>query len=420
MRLVREVPTNAPATGARCWTQISTMPTGLQMRFDLQIHSRCCVVTDSFQDAKLLHAVLTHGTNWATIAHSHRPNRTTLALRNRYSTLRLQNNNTRSKANTETTEKATKTASSTSQTTMGNSLKETDWNMEASRCPTWNGGDMVNQSSDEDDGDEDDGDEDEEDDNEDNENEDDGLHQNNNTSAMKGILNSQAPSHDTSGKGIQTPESTFASWDTWVAGSMETNNVFDFKMQPLSTDNLEMDKANQMQYQSLLGLNSSQYPTPGESYFSNISEPGNLDTIVPKSLYGKSLSIRLRIREPLIESDLDPTPMDINLTPSLDTFCTSPQPQTAPSTTSNTTGAGASPGRASSVGITNSKGTSITSAGGGKSPSTSPSNLSLDLPSTTLYQVSISMTCTRAQLDANMILLAGLGSSVTIQIDKKA
>ena len=292
--------------------------------------------------------------------------------------------------------------------------------MEASRRPSWNGGEITNQSSDEDDGDEDDGDEDEEDDNEDNENEDDRLHQNNNTSAMKGILNSQAPSHDTSGKGIQTPESTFASWDTWVAGSMESNNVFDFKLQPLSTDNLEMDKTNQMQYPSLLGLNSSQYPTPGESYFSNISESGNLDTVVPKSLYGESLQISLRTREPiLIESDLDPTPMDINLTPSLDTFCTSPQPQTAPSTISNTTGAGASPGRASSVGVTNSKGTSITSAGGGKSPSTSPSNLSLDLPPTTLYQVSISMTCTRAQLDANMILLAGLGSSVTIQIDKK-
>lgn len=279
---------------------------------------------------------------------------------------------------------------------------------------------MVNQSSDEDDGDEDDGDEDEEDDNEENENEDDRLHQHNYTSAMKGILNSQASNHDTNGKGIQTPESTFASWDTWVAGSMDNNNVLDFKMQPLLSDNLEMDKANQMQYQSLFGLNSSQYPTPGESYFSNVSEPGNLDTIVPKSLYGKSPYMPSRSREPkLIESDIDPTPMDINLTPSLDTFCTSPQPQTAPSTTSNTTGAGASPGRASSVGITNSKGTSVTSVGGSKSPSTSPANLSLDLPSTTQYQVSISMTCTRAQLDANMILLAGLGSSVTIQIDKK-
>ena len=117
------MPTNAPATGARYSTQISTMPVGLQMRFDLQIHSCCYLVTDSFQDAQLLHAVLTHGTNWATIAHSHRPNRTTLTFRNRYSALRLHNNNNRNRANTETTEKATKTASLTPQTTLATSSR---------------------------------------------------------------------------------------------------------------------------------------------------------------------------------------------------------------------------------------------------------------------------------------------------------
>ncbi|KAK4233882.1 hypothetical protein C8A03DRAFT_38371 [Achaetomium macrosporum] len=41
------------------------------------------------EDARLLHEVLTHGTNWATIAISHTPKRTTLALKNRYSALRL-------------------------------------------------------------------------------------------------------------------------------------------------------------------------------------------------------------------------------------------------------------------------------------------------------------------------------------------
>ncbi|EOA91102.1 uncharacterized protein SETTUDRAFT_53340, partial [Exserohilum turcica Et28A] len=40
------------------------------------------------EDANLLHEVLTHGTNWATIVKFHTPNRTTLALKNRYSTLR--------------------------------------------------------------------------------------------------------------------------------------------------------------------------------------------------------------------------------------------------------------------------------------------------------------------------------------------
>ncbi|OBR03138.1 Myb family transcription factor [Colletotrichum higginsianum IMI 349063] len=45
------------------------------------------------EDANLLHEVLTHGTNWATIAGFHTPIRTTLALKNRYSTLRLRNEN---------------------------------------------------------------------------------------------------------------------------------------------------------------------------------------------------------------------------------------------------------------------------------------------------------------------------------------
>ncbi|GAB1321096.1 Myb-related protein B [Madurella fahalii] len=44
------------------------------------------------EDAQLLHAVLTHGTNWTRIAASHIPKRTTLALKNRYSTLRLRQN----------------------------------------------------------------------------------------------------------------------------------------------------------------------------------------------------------------------------------------------------------------------------------------------------------------------------------------
>lgn len=50
--------------------------------------------TDWFhQDADLLHEVLTNGTKWAQIASYHTPTRTTLALKNRYSTLRVKNEN---------------------------------------------------------------------------------------------------------------------------------------------------------------------------------------------------------------------------------------------------------------------------------------------------------------------------------------
>jgi hypothetical protein len=45
------------------------------------------------KDEQLLHAVLSHGTTWSTIAATHRPKRTTLALKNRYSTLRSRHQN---------------------------------------------------------------------------------------------------------------------------------------------------------------------------------------------------------------------------------------------------------------------------------------------------------------------------------------
>ncbi|KAL2163804.1 hypothetical protein VTH06DRAFT_5863 [Thermothelomyces fergusii] len=45
------------------------------------------------EDEALLHAVLTHGTNWTKIAATHVPKRTTLALKNRYSGLRLRHRN---------------------------------------------------------------------------------------------------------------------------------------------------------------------------------------------------------------------------------------------------------------------------------------------------------------------------------------
>ena len=58
------------------------------------------------EDAQLLHAVLTNGTNWATIAASHIPKRTTLALKNRYSTLGLWNQNKSKKFKEQTDKKS--------------------------------------------------------------------------------------------------------------------------------------------------------------------------------------------------------------------------------------------------------------------------------------------------------------------------
>ena len=268
------------------WTAEEVEP-----KSQVQVQS-CSVVTDGSQDANLLHAVLTYGTNWATIACSHRPKRTTLALRNRYSTLRLQNNNNRNKANEDTTEKAHKDLPDTS-------AKEMDWSFEAPRSSNWNEGDRGAQSSDDDDGDGDDGDEDDGDEdedeenedgenedgeNEDGENEDEGLHQSNHT-----MPSSQGANHDADARSIQIPNSNPTSWDTWATRSIVSANSMDDKVQPISTDSLAIDGANHMQYQTLLGLNSpAQYPTPGESFFYNVPEPGGMNTSVPKTIYGKN------------------------------------------------------------------------------------------------------------------------------------
>lgn len=52
------------------------------------------------QDDQLILEVRAHGTNWTTISTFHHPRRTTLALKNRYSTLRLKNENKRKRRRT--------------------------------------------------------------------------------------------------------------------------------------------------------------------------------------------------------------------------------------------------------------------------------------------------------------------------------
>ena len=62
--------------------------------------------------------MLTHGTNWSTIAASHVPKRTTLALKNRYSTLRLRHENG-SKSNVSTSRRTHQASISGSQAGTG-------------------------------------------------------------------------------------------------------------------------------------------------------------------------------------------------------------------------------------------------------------------------------------------------------------
>lgn len=119
-------------------------------------------VANECQDAELLHEVLTHGTNWTAICKFHQPRRPTLALKNRYSTLRLKHDNQRQSkqpsdgnagSNSPATAAATKTKASCRSVIQASGAKSA-WNQRT---------DLVRFEDDDDDDDEDDDeDEDEE------------------------------------------------------------------------------------------------------------------------------------------------------------------------------------------------------------------------------------------------------------------
>ena len=291
-------------------------------------------------------------------------------------------------------------------TTAADSTKGGDWNMDGSKCSSWNGSDRAAESSDEDDGDDDEDEENEDDENEDDRNEDEGLRQN--TSRMKTTPNTQNANHDTNARGMPTPDSSLSSWDAWAARSISSTNSNPYKSQSLTTD-------NPMQYLASLGLNSpAQYPTPTERYFYNVRDPDAVNPSLSHPLYGISTQ-RVRRLGILAKSSLDTGPMDMNLTQSLGPFRPSSQPTITSSASTNMSGAELGPASTALADSTASKKTIP-----GRSPSKSPPIQDLGLQSSPLYQVSLNMACTRAQLDANMVLLAGMGTSVTIQIDKKS
>lgn len=291
-------------------------------------------------------------------------------------------------------------------TTAANSTKERDWNMDGSKCSSWNGSDRAAQSSDEDDGDDDDDEENEDDENEDDENEDDGLCQN--TSRIKTAPNTQNANQKPNARSMPTPDPSPSSWDAWAARSICSTNSNPYKPQSMTAD-------THMQYSASLGLNSpAQYPTPMESYFYNVRDPDAMNPSLSNSLYGISSPLT-RPLEILAKSRLDTSPMDMNLTPSLGPFRPSSQATMAPSAITNISGAELGPASAALADAAASKNTNS-----GKSPNKSPPIQDLGSQSSPLYQISLNMACTRAQLDANMILLAGMGTSVTIQIDKKS
>ena len=93
--------------------------------------------TNTWQDELLLHAVLSHGTNWTTISALHTPKRTTLALKNRYSALRLRNENSK-KAKDTTSGKKLEISSGTEDRAMTTANKQQGINQRNPDMGHWN------------------------------------------------------------------------------------------------------------------------------------------------------------------------------------------------------------------------------------------------------------------------------------------
>ncbi|KIN05198.1 hypothetical protein OIDMADRAFT_177482 [Oidiodendron maius Zn] len=320
------------------------------------------------EDTDLLHAILTHGTNWTTIAASHTPARTTLAVRNRYSTLRLKNANVnRHRANGEEVDKAVSKDTGSSNDING-----------IFQAQGWDGAEGTSESDDEDDGD--DGDEDDEDCyKEDVEEEDiqdvdmeDTTQEKDNAAQAKDTANSSAAyRRDT--MTIQVPDSSFITWDKQSQINNRTNSSTGHTTPPtMSVDNHTLYDA-QLKFGSSSSL---PYPAPSGRYYYE-QDPDSMGLGLPYTAYDTS---------PL-ESHAD--------LPMLSGFQTSSQ---------STPTLSADAPVPMSMGL----GTPLSTRS------------STGSPHSTVYKVSVNMVCTRGQLDAVLGQLADVGSGVTIKLDTKS
>ncbi|RYO97564.1 hypothetical protein DL764_007288 [Monosporascus ibericus] len=213
------------------------------------------------EDENLLHAVLTHGTNWATIASFHTPTRNTLALKNRYSTLRLRHDN-RKNSKEDIVEHMPAPQLPSSDSTTTNPCGREEWNTEEG-CPTWDKSEELSQSDD------DDEEEDEEGTNM-------GCDNGGNTQPEPETDSKSTTTVPTS---IQATNFNLSSWDQWIKHSDVSASLWDHSMMPPeSIGNRNTDAGHQLPYQNPAGLDVlAQYPTPREVYPDDGQKLGQID-----------------------------------------------------------------------------------------------------------------------------------------------
>ncbi|KAI1452422.1 hypothetical protein F4805DRAFT_30213 [Annulohypoxylon moriforme] len=334
------------------------------------------------EDANLLHAVLTHSTNWATIAASHVPPRTRLALKNRYSTLRLKHENESKREST--IRKSVETPPSNFEPTMAIS-KDVKWTPPA-QIHQGRGPDPVDVliESDEEEDDDDD-DEDNEEDDGDDENRGDG----NSKNSMPHIeLGNSLNGVDNGAVDIQMQDTGVTASNDWAdftePSALPPLDYFHHDAQHIPMDSWANDTESHVQYEDLLEL------TPGENYLCDMDDSGAMNTGVQYKSYGS-------------------TPTNIDLSNPIGFHELHRTVEIFPSTTTGMDSSSAPGSRDTPP-----------SMHFGTSASTTPrTSISGWSHQSAHYQVCVNMICTGAQMESLMTGLASLGTCITMKIDIK-
>ncbi|MCJ1386380.1 hypothetical protein MMC17_009506 [Xylographa soralifera] len=234
------------------------------------------------EDDQLLHAVLSYGTNWTTIAASHSPKRTTLALKNRYSTIRLRHKNH------ETRKVSAGIKSSSSESRTGSIKKKKGKTIKGSEEYNNKGAEEDEEEVEDED---DDGDDDDDDDNDDTEDDDDDSHSLSNATTMADASttrpkfpNECATIADGNGKPISTAS---GSW----AGFNKSSNLFSTNFFQAGTGNpleehLINETPDQLTYLNPLYSNATPLNSR-EPFFDTMQDTSGMNTGTPFPFYGK-------------------------------------------------------------------------------------------------------------------------------------
>lgn len=327
----------------------------------------------------------------------HVPKRTTLALKNRYSTLRMRHENGNKSREQSSRKKQGSSRSSTEDTITPsqNQMHKNQMIQQYLRESANEGIEGIEEDEDED-GDDGEGEDGEEANGDEDENDDDG-----NVSSIQFLANSIKANTATICSHAEASNITPSGALAGFAGQSGSSppSFFPHGTSPISTENWTNDMVDHAPYDSPFSLKQpSLYLEPGGDFFGAIQGPSRMSTGESHTTLGRFALIRFypRRRTGVANLSACEDAMDLISSPTPDQP-TLNNPGLVPSTSSNLVGTEANPLQASECISTN-----PTAQGH---------------PSTT-FQVSINMVCTGAQLQAIMVNMAGAGC-VTMKIEPK-